>query len=208
MTAAGKKTPMEATIVLASSSPFRKTLLSNAGIRFEAESARIDEREVEKTIDDSGLTPQDLALILAEAKARDVAKRNPEALVIGSDQTLSLGDQVFHKPENIDDARRRLLQLSGETHELNSAVVICRNETVVWRHVSIARMTMRKLDPGYIGRYLAEAGDAVLSSVGGYQLEGPGIQLFDKIEGDYFAIIGLPLLPLLAELRQLGAIDG
>ena len=195
-------------IMLASSSPFRKALLHNAGIRFEAESAQIDEREIENTLAKSVVSPEDLALILAQAKAEDVASRHPDALVIGSDQTLSLGDKVLHKPKNAEDARRRLLELSGRTHELNSAIVIVRGTEVVWRHVSVARMTMRDLDPGFIGRHLAEVGETALSSVGGYQLEGRGIQLFEKIEGDYFTIIGLPMLPLLARLRELGAIDG
>jgi len=195
-------------IMLASSSPFRKALLHNAGIRFEAESARIDEREIENTIKGTGVTPDELAMILAQAKAEDVADRHREAWVIGSDQTLSLGEKILHKPKDGDEARARLLELSGQTHELNSAIVIAQGAKIVWRHVSVARMTMRKLDPRFIGRHLAEVGDNVLSSVGGYQLEGPGIQLFEKIEGDYFTIIGLPMLPLLAQLRKLGAIDG
>ncbi|PWW00548.1 septum formation protein [Hoeflea marina] len=199
---------MTPSLILASSSPFRKMLLANAGIRFEAESASTDERAVEETLKDTGAGPDDVALVLAEAKAQDVAARHPGALVIGSDQTLSLGDQLFHKPADMDAARRQLLKLSGRTHQLNSAVVLVRGDTTLWRHVAVARLTMRALDPGFVGRYLAVAGDRVLSSVGAYQLEGEGVQLFDRIEGDYFSILGLPLLPLLAELRRLGAIDG
>jgi Nucleotide-binding protein implicated in inhibition of septum formation len=199
---------MTAPIVLASSSPFRRMLLENAGIRFEAESARIDERAVEESVAGSGLSPEDLALILAEAKALDVAERHPGAIVIGSDQTLSLGEEVLHKVADMEGARRRLLALSGRTHHLNSAVVIARDGETLWRHVSIAAMTMRPLDPAFVGRHLAAAGDTVLQSVGAYQLEGLGVQLFEKVEGDYFTVLGLPLLPLLAELRTLGAIDG
>lgn len=195
-------------IILASSSPFRKALLENAGIRFEAESADIDERAVEATTAGAGLSPEDLALVLAEAKAQNVSERHPDALVIGSDQTMSLGDEVFHKPDNMEAARRRLLGLAGKTHELNSAVVLVRNGETLWRHVSVARMTMRALSPEFVGRHLAQAGAGVLKSVGAYQLEGPGVQLFDKVDGDFFSILGLPLLPLLAELRRLGAIDG
>lgn len=195
-------------IILASSSPFRKLLLTNAGIRFEAESARIDERAVEDSVAGSGLTPEDLALLLAEAKAADVAARHPGALVIGSDQTLALGDAVLHKVADMEAARARLLQLSGKTHQLNSAIAIVRDGETLWRHVSVAHMTMRALDPGFVGRHLAEAGDGVLQSVGAYQLEGPGVQLFSAIDGDFFTILGLPMLPLLAELRELGAIDG
>jgi septum formation protein len=132
----------------------------------------------------------------------------PGALVIGSDQTLSLEGDIFHKPANMDEARRRLLRLSGKTHELNSAIVLAKDGETLWRHMSIARMTMRDLDPGFVGRHLATVGDRALSSVGAYQFEGEGIQLFERIEGDYFAIIGLPLLPLLAKLRELEAIDG
>lgn len=200
--------PTRPAIILASSSPFRKMLLVNAGIRFEAESARIDERAVEESVANSGLTPEDLALLLAEAKALDVAARHPGALVIGSDQTLALGDAVLHKVADMEAARARLLQLSGKAHQLNSAVAIVRDGETLWRHVSVANMTMRALDPGFIGRHLAEAGDGVLQSVGAYQLEGPGVQLFSAIEGDFFTILGLPMLPLLAALRDLGAIDG
>ena len=199
---------MTTPLILASSSPFRKMLLTNAGIRFESEPASVDERAVEETLQGTGAGADDVALVLAEAKAQDVAERNPGSLVIGSDQTLSLGDEIFHKPPTMDAARRQLLRLSGQTHQLNSAVVLVRDGTTVWRHVAVARLTMRDLEPGFVGRYLAAAGDGVLSSVGAYQLEAEGVQLFDKIEGDYFSILGLPLLPLLAELRRLGAIDG
>jgi septum formation protein len=195
-------------IILASRSPFRAALLKNAGVSFTAQPAHIDERAAEAPLYESGATPEDVALVLAEAKALEVSERNPEALVIGSDQTLSLGDDVLHKPENMEAARRQLLQLSGKTHHLNSAVVLAKNGITLWRHVSVARMTLRNLDPGFIGRYLSRAGAAVLQSVGAYQFEGEGVQLFEKVDGDYFTIVGLPILPLLAELRHEGAIDG
>ncbi|PYE89064.1 Maf-like protein [Phyllobacterium leguminum] len=195
-------------ILLASKSPFRAALMKNAGLAFKAIEAKIDERAVEATFNGSGATPEDIALVLGEAKALDVSSRYPDALVIGCDQTLSLEDEVFHKPADMDAARRQLLKLSGKTHELNSAVVIARGGAPIWRHVAVARMTMRALDPGFIGRYLAHAGEAALSSVGAYQIEGLGLQLFEKIDGDYFTIVGLPMLPLLAELRKTGAIDG
>lgn len=193
-------------LILASASPFRKMLLQNAGLKFVSQPAQIDERAVEETV--QGLDAEDLATILAEAKAQDVSSRHPRAVVIGSDQTLSLDGEIFHKPENMDQARRRLLKLSGRTHLLNSAVVLARDGETLWRHVSVARMTMRQLDPGFVGRHLANVGDRALLSVGAYQFEGEGIQLFERIEGDYFAIIGLPLLPLLAQLRELAVIDG
>lgn len=195
-------------IILASRSPFRAALLKNAGIAFTAQSADIDERAVEAPLYDSGATPEDVAQILAEAKALDVSERNPSALVIGSDQTLSLGDEIMHKADDVEAARRQLLKLSGKTHHLNSAVVLAKDAKTLWRHVSVARMTLRDLDPGFIGRYLSRVGTIALQSVGAYQVEGEGIQLFEKIDGDYFTIVGLPLLPLLAELRREGAIDG
>jgi septum formation protein len=195
-------------IILASGSPFRKTMLVNAGLDIEAVPANVDERALEAPLKDSGASPEDVASILAEAKATEVIERRPGALVLGCDQTLSLGDEVFHKPADMEGARRHLLALSGKTHQLNSAAVLCRDGAVLWRHVGVASLTMRKLDPGFIGRHLARVGAKALSSVGAYQIEGEGIQLFDKIEGDYFTIVGLPLLPVLTELRALGAIDG
>jgi septum formation protein len=199
---------MAQTIILASGSPYRKAMLINAGLDIEAVPADVDERSLEAPLKDSGTSPEDVASILAEAKAIEVSERKPGALVLGCDQTLSLGDEVFHKPADMEGARRHLLALSGKTHQLNSAAVLCRNGEVLWRHVGIASLTMRKLEPAFIGRHLARVGAKALSSVGAYQIEGEGIQLFDKIEGDYFTIVGLPLLPVLKELRALGAIDG
>lgn len=195
-------------IVLASGSPFRKKMFEDAGLVFKVERPEIDERAVEAAVQNSGVTPEDLALILAEAKALDISLKRPGALVIGTDQTLSLGDDVLHKPKDMEEARRRLLLLSGKTHQLNSAIVVLRDGEVLWRHVGIARLTMRPLEPAFIGRHLSRVGDAALSSVGAYQIEGEGIQLFEKVDGDHFTIVGLPLLPLLAKLRELGAIDG
>lgn len=192
--------------VLASGSIHRRRLLENAGVVVEAVPAAISERHVEAALGDT--TPDDVALVLAEAKALDVSERRPGAIVIGCDQTLSLGGDILHKPADMEEARRRLLTLSGRTHELNSAVVLVRDGETLWRHVAIARMTMRTLDPGFVGRHLSAAGPGVLDSVGAYQIEGPGIQLFESIDGDYFTIVGLPLLPLLAELRRQEAIDG
>jgi septum formation protein len=199
---------MTESIILASGSPFRRKLLENAGLYFEVIPASIDERMVETPLEEGGATPEDIALVLAEAKALDVSNKNPRALVIGSDQTLSLDDTVFHKPADMEEARRHLLKLSGKTHHLNSAAVLARNGETLWRHVGIARLTMRHLDPAFIGRHLSRVGDKALSSVGAYQIEGEGIQLFEHIEGDYFTVVGLPLVPLLAALRDQGAIDG
>lgn len=196
------------TIILASRSPIRGTLLSRAGVAFANETARIDERAVEDTLAGSGATPADLALVLASAKAEEVSDRHPDALVIGCDQVLSLDGEVLHKCATMDEARRRLLALSGRCHQLNSAVALARNGDTIWQEVVVANLTMRTLTPAFVGRHLARTGTAILGSVGAYQIEAEGIQLFDSIDGDTFTIAGLPLLPLLAALRREGAIDG
>ena len=199
---------MTSRIILASASRFRKALLDNAGIAVEAVPAEIDERAVEEAVDRTGVTPADIAQILAEAKATEVSERYPDAWVVGSDQVLSLDGELLHKAADMGEARRRLLKLSGHTHVLDAGVVLARAGEAVWRHVSTARMTMRPLTPEFVGRYLSQAGPGVLASVGAYQIEGPGIQLFERIEGDHFTIVGLPMLPLLEALRAHGVIDG
>lgn len=192
------------TLVLASGSRIRGELLRNAGLTFEVDPATIDERLVEKPLLEAGVAPEDIALILAEAKADDVSGRRHGDLVIGADQVLALGDERFTKPADMEAARRQLLNLSGKTHELISSVVLSQNGEAIWRETSVARLTMRPLSPEFVGQYLADAGADILNSVGGYQLESLGVQLFEKIEGDYFTILGLPLLPLLGKLRDLG----
>lgn len=198
---------MPAPLILGSASPFRKALMDNAGLTFTVERAVIDERAIESDLESVRHTPAQVALILAEAKALEVSNRFPDALVLGSDQTLSLGDRVFHKPVDRAGAQEHLKALSGKTHQLNSAVVLAQNGKVVWHHISTARLTMRELSANFIERHLHRVGDTVLSSVGAYQLEGEGLQLFDTIDGDYFTIIGLPMLPLLKQLRTMGQID-
>lgn len=183
-------------------------MLQSAGLIFDAVAPGIDERAAELPLKRSGATPGEVAEILAEAKAIAVSEKYPDALVLGCDQTLSLGDEVLHKPADMEEARRRLLALSGKTHELNSAAVLAKGGRTIWRHVGVARLTMRELDPAFVGRHLAAVGEKALSSVGAYQIEGEGIQLFDRVEGDYFTIVGLPLLAVLRELRNLKAIDG
>lgn len=199
---------MTSPLILASSSPFRRMLMENAGLRFTAIAADIDERLIEGPLAASGASPEAVALVLAKAKAKHVSERNPNSLVIGSDQTLSLGDRVFHKPADTAEAEKHLQALSGKTHRLNSAIAIARNGDIIWEHLSHASLTMRELDPEFIHRHIGRVGDRALGSVGAYQLEGEGIQLFSAIEGDYFTILGLPMLPLLAQLRALEAIDG
>ena len=195
-------------LVLASSSPFRHMLMQNAGLAFEAHAAHIDERAVEAPLERQGATPDAVALVLAKAKAKEVSDRFPACFVIGSDQTMSLGPQTFHKPKDMADAANHLGVLSGKTHRLNSAIAIAYDGDIVWEHVSHAELTMRSLDADFIQRHLMRVGEKALASVGAYQLEGEGLQLFSRIEGDYFTILGLPMLPLLEKLRELGAIDG
>ena len=194
-------------IVLASGSPTRVRLLENAGLRFTATAAPVDERAVEKPLRDRGATSVEVAAALAAAKALAVSKSEKDALVIGADQVLDLDGRQWSKAASRYDAAAQLRALSGKTHSLVSAVAAARGGEVVWRHTAEARLTMRSLTDGDIAAYLARVGDAALASVGAYQIEGPGIRLFERIEGDYFTILGLPLLPLLAFLRQLGEID-
>jgi len=198
---------MTGSLVLASASPFRRMLLENAGIAFQAKAADIDERAIESEVERQGSSPEEVALILAEAKARNVGQAFPGDIIIGSDQTMSLGARVYHKPRDMNEARDHLLSLSGQVHQLNSGIVLTRGRDILWRHVSSARMSVRPLHRAFIDTHLARVGTKALSSVGAYQLEGEGIQLFDKIEGDYFTILGLPMLPLLAKLRELRVID-
>lgn len=195
-------------IILASASPYRAQILNDAGIEFDAQASTIDERAAETPLIESGQDASDIASVLAEAKAMDVAARNPGAVVIGGDQTMSLDGELLHKPATMEEARYRLLAMSGKTHQLHSALALVRDGQTLWRHLDTANMHVRELSPGFIGRYLAQLGDIALSSVGGYQVEGIGIQLFDNIDGDHFTVIGLPLLPLLHQLRALEAIDG
>lgn len=199
---------MTVPLILASSSPFRRMLMENAGLHFQAIAADIDERTIEAPLERNGAGPDAVALVLAKAKAKEVSDRFPGSLVIGSDQTMSLGAQVFHKPKTMPDAENHLKTLSGQTHRLNSAIALARNGDIIWEHVSHADLTMRQLSADFIHRHLNRVGEKALSSVGAYQLEGEGIQLFSRIEGDYFTIVGLPMLPLLQQLRELGAIDG
>ncbi|HEY0220367.1 MAG TPA: Maf family protein [Afipia sp.] len=185
--------------ILASRSQARQTLLRNAQIDFEAIPADVDERAIqnESGLQDGGA----IAEHLARAKALNVAGRKPGRIVIGADQTLSLGSELFNKPADRVAAENQLRQLSNRTHYLHSAVVVVKDGKVLFSHIAAAGMTMRALDDATIAKYLDRAGDAATESVGGYQLEGLGVRLFDQIAGDYFTILGLPLLPLLAFLR-------
>jgi len=187
-------------LILASQSRARQMLLANAGISFEAIPADIDERAVQNN---SGLAaPGEIASLLAREKALFVSTKNPTRYVVGADQTLALGERLFSKPAGRAGAAEQLRLLAGSTHELHSAIAVAHNGKTMFAEVSIARMTMRRLTQSQIEAYLDRAGEAVASSVGAYQLEALGVHLFERIEGDHFTILGLPLLPLLAFLRS------
>jgi len=192
-------------LILASQSRARQMLLANAGISFDAVPADIDERSVQKN---SGLSaPGEIAGLLAREKACFVSSKNPGRYVVGADQTLALGSRLFSKPAGRAQAADQLRLLAGGTHELHSAVAVARDGKIVFSDVVVARMTMRRLDESEIEAYLDQAGQAVTTSVGAYQLEGLGVHLFKRIDGDHFTILGLPLLPLLAFLRGEGLLS-
>jgi septum formation protein len=192
-------------LILASQSHARQALLANAGIAFEAIPAEIDERGIQRA---SGLSePGEIATLLAREKAVSVALRHPGQFVVGADQTLALDQRVFSKPAGRAQAAVQLRALAGQSHELHSATAVARDGEILFEDVSIARMTMRPLDGAAIRAYLDAAGEAITASVGAYQLEGLGVHLFERIEGDHFTILGLPLLPLLKFLRSQGLLQ-
>jgi len=187
-------------LILDSQSRARKILLAGAGIEFEAIPSDIDEREIQQTSKVSA--PGEVATLLAREKALWVAQRRGGHYVIGADQTLALGERLFNKPADRKQALAQLMMLAGRSHELHSAVAVAQDGKVLFQHVAVARLTMRRMSEADIASYLDAAGDVVTSSVGAYQLEGLGVHLFERIEGDHFTILGLPLLPLLDFLRS------
>jgi septum formation protein len=193
-------------LVLASQSRFRREMMEKAGLVFATDAAHIDEEEIKRSMQAEGATADDVAIKLAESKARRVAARHPGAIVIGSDQMLDCNGVWFDKPADRTHAAAHLRALAGKTHRLATAAVAMRNGTRVWHHVESARMTMRPLDDAFIAAYLDAAGDDACASVGAYQLEGLGAQLFSRVDGDFFVVLGLPLLPLLGFLRANGVI--
>lgn len=196
-----------ARFILASASPTRVEMLRAAGLDFTAVPAPVDERAIEAPLIAEGAAPKDIAVALAEAKALAVSRGQGDAIVIGADQTLDLDGRLWAKPASLAEARDQIGALAGRTHLLHSAVAAARAGKVTWRHRDRARLAMRALSAKEIADYLAEVGDAALMSVGAYQIEGPGIRLFEAIEGDHFTILGLPLLPLLAYLRSEGVVE-
>lgn len=190
-------------LILASGSKIRAELLKNAGLTFEIRTSGVDEDSLKESMRAEGLSPKEQAEYLAEMKANRVSSRE-KGLVIGADQMMSLDGEGFDKPANREDAFQRLKAFSGKSHYLESAIIISQNGQAIWRHVNRPKLTMRKLSDAFINDYLDQIGDAAFASVGAYQLEGLGVQLFSKIEGDYFSILGLPLIEMLTFLRDRG----
>ena len=195
-------------LILASASKSRARILAASGLAFSVEPPGLDEAAMRQAIGGTGpLNPHDVAEILARAKAEAVSEHAKNAYVIGSDQVLALGETIYSKPDSMEAARRQLLDLSGKTHTLHTAVAVATGGETIWAETTVATLTMRQLSPAFIGRYLAAAGQEVLGSVGAYQIESLGVQLFEAIDGDYFSILGLPLIPLLDTLRREGVIE-
>ncbi|MGV6871465.1 Maf family protein [Pseudochelatococcus sp. B33] len=188
-------------LILASTSTTRRALVEAAGIFAETRHPGVNEREIEAQFRTSGAPIEDLALLLAREKALAVSGREPGRLVLGADQTLECEGEQFHKPADLESAKAQIAALAGRTHHLHAAAALAIDGAIVFDTVETANLTVRPLDEAFIERYVEAVGDAVLASVGGYQIEGVGIQLFSRISGDHFTILGLPLLPVLAFLR-------
>ncbi len=195
-------------IVLASASRARREMLAAAGVSFTVDPADLDEPAVRKALlaEDTDVPPARVAEALANAKAEEVSRQHAEALVIGADQVLAVGTELLSKPKDEAAARESLLKLRGRTHELHSAVAFAEDGKTVWSHVATARLKMRDFSEAFLADYLVRAGDRICQCVGAYELEGFGVQLFDQIEGDYFTVLGLPLMPVLDSLRARGLV--
>lgn len=193
-------------VILASGSSTRQAMLRAAGVEFTVDVAAIDEASVLESLQSEQAKPREAADLLAEMKALKVSAKHPGTLVVGADQVLNLGTKFFAKPDTLDAARAQLQELRGQTHHLTSAAVAARDGIAIWREVREAKLTMRPFSDAFLDDYLKKAGSAVLTSVGGYQVEGLGVQLFSRIDGDHFTILGLPLLPLLDMLRTQGVL--
>jgi septum formation protein len=196
--------PSAPRLILASGSPHRRKLLEAAGLVFEVVASGVDEAPLKRSL--SAATPAAVADTLARAKAEAVARKHARALVIGADQVLALGDELFDKPGDLGEARAQLERLRGRTHRLHTAAALAQDGEIVWTRVEEATLTMRSFSPAFLEGYLARSGASLCHSVGAYEIEGIGIQLFERVEGDHFTIIGLPLIPLLAELRSRGVL--
>lgn len=197
---------MSRPLLLASTSAIRLHLMQNAGLEVKAMAARVDEDSIRRSLESEAAKSRDIADALAEMKAAKLSARHPDALVLGCDQVLDHEGRVFAKPETPDQARAQIQSLRGQTHSLLSAAVLYDAGKPIWRHVGQARMTMRPVSDAYLDDYLGRNWPAISHSVGSYLLESEGVRLFERIEGDYFTILGLPLLPLLSYLATRGFI--
>lgn len=195
---------MSVPVLLASASEIRAQLLRNAGLEVTVQPARIDEEAIRVSLEAEGANPRDVADALAEAKAAKLSGKTPGALVLGADQVLELNGRIFSKPETPEEARSQLRALSGQTHRLLSALVVVRDGNPLWRHVGQVRLTMHELSDAFIDDYLARNWDSIRWAVGCYKLEEEGVRLFTRIEGDYFSVLGLPLIEFLNWLRARG----
>ena len=193
-------------IILASGSEIRATLLRNAGVPFDTQVARVDEDMIKASLIAEGASPRDIADALAEMKALRISEKHPDAIVIGCDQVLEQGGSLFSKPSNQDEARIQLKALAGKRHSLLSAAVVYEAGKPVWRHVGQVRLTMRPISDVYLDDYLGRNWESIRHSVGGYKLEEEGVRLFAQIHGDYFTILGLPLIELLSYLSLRGTL--
>lgn len=194
-------------LILASSSHTRLNMLRAAGIDVASHPARVDEAALRAGLEAEDATPQDIADFLAEMKARKIAERHPESLVLGCDQILEFKGKAWGKPETQEEAKHQLMQLRGQRHQLLSAVVLYHDAKPIWRHVGKARLMMHEFSDNWLDGYIARNWDSIRHSAGAYLLEEEGIRLFSEVEGDYFTILGLPLLPLLGYLRLRGFIE-
>ena len=198
---------MTAPLILASGSEIRAQLLSKANVGYETVKPRVDEEMIKRSLQAECATPRDVADALAESKARKVSLKRPEALVLGCDQVLDFQGTIFSKPDSVEDARNQLLLLRGQRHMLLSAAVIYQNGEPLWRHVGVVRLFMRQFSNDFLEGYLDRNFDSIRHSVGGYKLEEEGVRLFSKIDGDYFTVLGMPLLEILSFLTTRGELS-